>query len=413
VAQDLLYVGRQTKQEIFHNSMGDNESLLKEIKKLKNEIEHLQADEKSVRITQEELEEYQETQIRFRTIFETSSLGNKIIGSDLKILQLNAAMVALLGYDNKEELIGTHILDYTPSEFHPDWTRLQTKLWKEHIPSFRLETCLRKKDGSIIWCAVTSTLFKDQGKTFGYTIIEDITEQYKLRKHREEFISIASHELKTPLTSLQAVIQIMNRIIKKETVITDQLIKLSKSSESYVLKLTSLVGDLLNSTKIQNGQLSLDISRFRFSDLVNKCCKHVRLDGKYDIIYKGDLSLEMDADKNKIDQVIVNLVNNAVKYAPESKEIIIEVVQLDGILKISVTDKGRGIQPDKLPLIFDSYYQVNNEGSFNSGMGLGLYISSEIVKRHGGEIGVISEVGKGSSFWFTIPLGIKPKPTCD
>jgi PAS domain S-box-containing protein len=381
----------------------DIEVLKKDIEALKKENAILRSNKKSVRITHEEEADYRESQVRFRTIFENSRLGNKIIGRDLKIIQLNASMVALLGYDKKEDIIGTPILNYSPPEFHEDWTTFHTKLWDLNIPSFHLETCLKKKDGKIIWCSVTSILFQDQGETLGYTIIEDISEQHRLRKHKEEFISIASHELRTPLTSLQAALQFMKRIIAKETVINDRLIKLSKSSEIYVTRLSSLIGDLLSSTKIGKGQLSLNITRFKFSDLIDNCCQYVRLQQEYTVIYKGDPSLEIDADETKLDQVVVNLVNNAVKYASESKEIIIEVEELKEFTKVSVIDKGDGIPADKLPYLFESYYQVNNNGNHGAGMGLGLYISSEIIKKHGGEIGVNSTVGKGSTFWFTIP----------
>jgi PAS domain S-box-containing protein len=385
----------------------DIETLRKEIEALKKENERLRSDEKSVRITREEEADYKESQIRFRTIFENSSLGNKILGKDLKILHINDAMVALLGYDNKEEIIGTRIMDYSPPEFHNHWEELQTRLWDLNIPSFSLETCLKKRDGTTTWCRVTSILFQDQGKTLGYTIIEDISEQHLLRKHKDEFISIASHELKTPLTSLQANLQLTNRIIEKETVITDKLIKLCRNSGIYVTRLNSLIGDLLSSTKIEKGHLSLSLTRFKLSGLIDNCCQYVRVQEQYTITYKGDPSLEIDADELKLDQVIVNMVNNAVKYASKSKEIIIEAEELKGFIKVSVIDQGDGIPPEKLPHIFQSYYQVTNNGNQESGMGLGLYISSEIVKRHGGEIGVTSTVGKGSTFWFTIPKTIK------
>ncbi|RVT98506.1 PAS domain S-box protein [Mucilaginibacter limnophilus] len=174
---------------------------------------------------------YQESQSRFRAVFEASSLGNKIIGADLKILQVNAALIKLLGYSNKEEIIGTEILNYSPSERHKEWRYLQQQLWQHLAPSFSLETVLIRKDGSLIWCQVTSILFQDNGETLGYTIIEDITEQHKLRQQKEEFISVASHELKTPFTSLKAALQIINRLLEKDDIAIEQLRKLAKGAE--------------------------------------------------------------------------------------------------------------------------------------------------------------------------------------
>jgi PAS domain S-box-containing protein len=347
---------------------------------------------------------YNESQTRFETIFESSSLGNKIITSDLKIQQVNPAMVALLGYERKEEIIGTRILDYTPSDNHKDWEGLQERLWKTKMPSFTLETRLKKKDGSIFWCKVISILFNDNGETLGYTIIEDISEHHKLKTHKEDFIGVASHELKTPLTSLQACLQIMNRLIKTETAITDKIIKLSQSSEVYVARLAQLVSDLLNTTKIEQGQLNLNKTKFNLSEVIEGCCNHLHLDQKHHITVKGTIFIELVADKNKIDQVLVNLVNNAVKYAPNSKEIVIQVESANNNVKVYVTDKGAGISGEDIPHLFTRYYQVKKDQAHAKGLGLGLYISAEIIKQHHGDIGVESEFGKGSTFWFTLPL---------
>ena len=145
-------------------------------------------------------------------------------------------MVALLGYENKEDIIGSAIFDYAPPECHKDWRFLQEKLWQLLTPSFSLETCLQRRDGTKIWCQVTSILFPDQGETLGYTIIEDITEKYNLRQQKEEFISVASHELKTPITSLQATLQVVSRMISGGGEITDSLSKLMLRAERHAAK---------------------------------------------------------------------------------------------------------------------------------------------------------------------------------
>jgi signal transduction histidine kinase len=114
--------------------------------------------------------------------------------------------------------------------------------------------------------------------------------------------------------------------------------------------------------------------------------------------------LEILADEHKIDQVLVNLVNNAVKYAPHSMEIIMEVRVFESFIKVLVTDHGNGIADENKASLFDRYYRVDHHNLRRSGLGLGLYICAEIIKRHGGEIGVDSVVGQGASFWFTIPI---------
>lgn len=378
-------------------------SLLLKNQALKDEIIALKSSRADARALQSEQQLYQDTQDRFRTVFEDSCLGNKIISANLQILQVNMAMVKLLGCENKAEILGKKILDFSPPASHKDWQFLQRKLWENASNSFSLETCLTKKDGTTVWCQVTSILFADHGETLGYTIIEDITEKRELRVQREEFISMASHELKTPITSLRATIQLMNRWIGENGDLPDKIVKLAENIERYCLKLSHLVSDLLNSTGIENGQLNLNKNLFKVADLIDGCCTHIRLEGRYNLIFDGDKELKIFADEQKIDQVLVNFVNNAVKYAPNSMDITITVEKLNNSVKVSVTDQGKGIPKADIPHLFERYYRVSEDAKLQPGLGLGLFICAEIIRRHGGEIGVDSEIGKGSTFWFTIP----------
>jgi signal transduction histidine kinase len=167
--------------------------------------------------------------------------------------------------------------------------------------------------------------------------------------------------------------------------------------------LIHLVEDLLNTTKIEQGQLALNKTIFTVSEMIDDCCGHIRLAGEYDIIYQGDRSLKVFADQFKIDQVMVNLVNNAVKYAPESKEIVVKVEHLEKATRVSVTDKGNGVSENQIKQLFDRFFRVEEQASKTSGLGLGLFICAEIIRRHGGDIGVESQEGEGASFWFTLP----------
>jgi PAS domain S-box-containing protein len=346
---------------------------------------------------------FQESQSRFRAVFEASRLGNKIIASDLKILQVNAALVKLLGYSEKEDILGKAILDYSPPERHDEWRHLQQQLWTHLAPSFSLETTLIRKDGSIIWCQVTSILFNDNGQTLGYTIIEDITEQYKLRQLKEEFISVASHELNTPVTSLMANMQLLNRIMDREECTSEQVRRLTRNAEKSAIKLGHLLTDLLNTTKIEQGQLALNRTTFPVAELAEACSNHVQQQGVYSLIVEGDQSLMVFADQYKIEQVLINLVNNAIKYAPKSLTITLKVEQIPSAIKFTIIDYGLGIEKTHQAKLFDRYFRLDRNEDSISGLGLGLYISAEIIKRHQGEIGVESEHGKGAAFWFILP----------
>jgi len=177
-----------------------------------------------------------------------------------------------------------------------------------------------------------------------------------------------------------------------------------EKANTSLSKMQHLVESLLHVSKIAADQLALNKTQFRIAEMIDDCCDHIRMAGKHKLELTGDLGLEVFADKERIDQVIVNLVNNAVKYAPDSDQIIINVAREDQFVRVSVQDFGQGIPAEKIPLLFDRYFRVDASGMQYSGLGLGLYICSDIIERHGGKIGVVSQPGEGSTFWFTLPL---------
>jgi PAS domain S-box-containing protein len=225
----------------------------------------------------------------------------------------------------------------------------------------------------------------------------------ELQKRKDEFTNLASHELRTPLTSLRATLQLMNRFIDEKEIKDDRIIELAKNAERHTKKLSSLVDDLLITTVLPDEKIGLHKTSFTFSDVIDACCKHITLDGTYTLEKKGDMALKLFADRHKIDQVMINLLNNAVKYAHGSKIIGIGIEQIDDFIRISVTDKGIGISAQNIPSIFKRFNKVENGRASQSGLGLGLYISSEIIRRHEGKMGVDSMPGEGSTFWFTLP----------
>lgn len=230
----------------------------------------------------------------------------------------------------------------------------------------------------------------------------DITDLKMLDQRKDDFISIASHELKTPLTGLKATLQLLDRV--KDNPAPDTLVKLITQANKSMDKISTLVNDLLSFSRTVKGSMPLSKTVFKLADMVSKCCSHIRIENKYNLVLSGNKNLQVYADETRIDQVMVNLVNNAVKYAPQSKDIFIKIEKLDREVRISVRDTGPGIAEDKIPHLFERYYRANYTGEQYSGLGLGLFISSEIIKRHNGRIGVDTVFGKGATFWFTLPL---------
>jgi two-component system CheB/CheR fusion protein len=230
-------------------------------------------------------------------------------------------------------------------------------------------------------------------------ILDQATKE--LLKKKDDFMSIASHELKTPITTLKASLQLLNRMKDNPN---KMLVSLIEQSNKSMERVTTLIENLLNTNKLNEGQLHLNKTSFTIAQMIADCCQHVRIAGVYTIITDGDTELMVYADADRIDQVVVNFVNNAIKYAPSAKEIHVYIEKVNNMAKVSVRDNGPGIPPEKLPYLFDRYYRADSSGMQYSGLGLGLYISAEIVKRHNGKIGVDSEIGIGSTFWFTLPL---------
>lgn len=232
-------------------------------------------------------------------------------------------------------------------------------------------------------------------------LIDEATRE--LLSKKDEFISIASHELKTPVTSLKAILQILERTTLHKEEMKSVHVFVQKANKQ-IDKLTELIKDLLDVTKIQAGKLELKRTRFILSELIEECWEGLQANSLlHQILLEGEANVEIFADRNRLEQVLVNLISNAIKYSPESDKVIITVEKMTEGVKIAITDFGIGIPQDKIPLLFDRFYRVDEHSQRYAGLGLGLFISAEIVKQHQGHIYVESKEGKGSTFWFTIP----------
>ena len=275
----------------------------------------------------------------------------------------------------------------------------------ERDHNFDIEYLIQPMDNSSPrWLKSTGKTYYDEDdepETISGTMI-DITESKIHDQQKDDFISIASHELKTPVTALKAALQLLDKM--KHDPMPQMFVKLIEQSNRSMDKISTLIEDLLNLSRMNEGQLSLNKTTFNVAEMLNHCCNHVRAAGKHELVLQGDESINVFADEHRIDQVVVNMVNNAVKYAPASKQIVFNMQKQGNRVRISVTDFGPGIPEEKRSHLFERYYQTDAAGYQNSGLGLGLYISAEIIRKHGGEIGVDSELGKGSTFWFELPL---------
>ena len=222
-----------------------------------------------------------------------------------------------------------------------------------------------------------------------------------LNDKKDEFIGLASHELKTPLTSVYAYLQILAKLP------TDGKSKLFiQKALRQMKKLAMLVGDLLDISKIEAGKLQLNMSAFDLKQLMEETIELVaHTNEKYQITLETTVeSCKVYSDSQRLEQVLINLLTNAIKYSPGTNEVRVSLVCSETEVTVGVQDFGRGIPADKLHHVFTRFYRVEDSGFNISGLGIGLYLSNEIIDRLGGRIWAESEVGKGSTFWFTLPL---------
>ena len=247
---------------------------------------------------------------------------------------------------------------------------------------------LRDEKGEIVFWVGTAT---------------DIEDQKKEMEKRDEFIGIASHELKTPLTSVKGYLQIINSYNKEHL---PPLVKQYVSKANIAInKLQHLVNELLDVSKIQAGRLDYAFTAVNISSVVRVCVENAgHIYSGYGFTYESEGDYLLHGNAERLEQVIMNLLSNAVKYSPENKNIILKTCKKGGMVRISVTDFGIGLSDEQKERIFERFYRVEDENHMASGLGMGLYISSEIVRNHKGEIGVESEAGKGATFYFDLPL---------
>jgi len=234
-------------------------------------------------------------------------------------------------------------------------------------------------------------------------VMYDVTERKNLEQQKEDFLNIASHELKTPVTSIKAYGEMLEQTF--EEIEHPESVSLIHKLNSQVNRLNNLISDLLDTTKIAEGQLPLSYEDFNMCDLITQLVDEFRLlSKKHRLSLTCDCNAEVHADKKRIEQVITNLISNAIKYSPTGGEVNIMCDSDDHEIKVSVADQGIGIPEEMHDKLFNRFFRVRS-GIANTlpGMGLGLYITSGIIKRHGGTLNVKSSPGNGSVFYFTLP----------
>lgn len=339
-----------------------------------------------------------------RLAIEASKLGSWHISPGSMILEYNPMLAKLFGYEGEQNMTYQQAIGQVTEDYRP----IVTSEIEQAIASggdYDITYSQRRfNDGELIWLRSLGKVTADNNGNFttfsGFVM--DITELKKDEQRKNDFIGMVSHELKTPLTSLSGYIQMLQSKAKK----TDDNFTIGalEIAHKQVKKMTTMINGFLNISRLESGKIILTKSYFRLDELVKATVEEIlMMDSSHAINFIVCEPINIFADDDKISNVISNLLSNAVKYAPNDKQIEIRCEVINNMAQISVSDKGMGIKEEDMQKLFERYYRVENNHTI-SGFGIGLYLSAEIIERHHGMIWAKSEVDKGSTFYFKLPL---------
>jgi two-component system sensor histidine kinase VicK len=360
---------------------------------------------------------YQESQHRFRTIFEQSTFGNKIISSDLAITEVNMALEEMLGY-SKEELVGTKILDYSHPDYKNSWYKLQESLWKKQLPSFHIETCLVRKDGSTLSCSVTSILFKDKGRTLGYTILEDITERksaegklQKLYDSQEIILHTVAHDLKSPIHTIKSLSSFLKRNVER---LQEASAEKKEQSLTFINMIAdtcdradTIIKDLLLIGEIELGKLNLKKERIEMKSFIDSQINSFQLRAKekgieLNVLFPPE-EVYAQINVEKFTRVVENLLSNAIKFTKIGGHVTISLNRKAQKVQLQVSDDGIGIPEGLQSSVFNKFTKANRQGTQGEATtGLGLFIVKKIVDLHQGKIWLESKENQGTDFYIEL-----------
>jgi PAS domain S-box-containing protein len=351
-----------------------------------------------------ELKQAEEKSAKLAAIIESSD--DAIISKTLEsvITSWNDSAERMFGY-TADEIIGETIYKLIPPDRQEEEPKILARLKSgdrvEHFETKRL-----RKDGRLIDVSLSISPVKDkQGNIIGLSkIARDITEKKMDEIRKNDFIGMASHELKTPLTSLSAIMQVTQSKLKNSN--DAFLAGAMEKANLQVKRMTGMINGFLNISRLESGKLFIEKGIFDINELLGEIYDETNLVvNTHTVTLLTSGVVKVNADRDKINSVISNLVSNAIKYSPKGKLIEISSQINGNMVIVHVRDEGMGIKPQHLARIFDRYYRVETEHTRHiSGFGIGLYLSAEIIERHDGKIWAASASGTGSTFYFSLPL---------
>lgn len=348
----------------------------------------------------------EQAELTLRLAVDAANVGTWNIDAETRVMTASPRLKELFGFYGTEEVSLGDCID----QICPEHREMVIKAVEDAIVAgghydiiYKVEGFHDKKDR---WLRAVGNLTQDAetGRQAFTGVIMDVSDIKQEEIRKNDFIGMVSHELKTPLTSLNALLQVSQ--LKLKNVEDSFLAGAMEKANVQVKRMTTMINGFLNMSRFESGKIHIENQSFDISALVKEVIAEATLTAaSHSINYEDCPEVHISADKEKIISVISNLISNGIKYSPKGRNIDVRCKTKNQEVIISVKDEGMGLKPADLEKIFDRYYRVESSHTKNiAGFGIGLYLSSEIVQRHGGRIWAESEIGMGSTFYFSLPL---------
>ena len=354
-------------------------------------------------------ENLRQSEERFRTAFENAGSGMALVSLNGYFIRVNRSLCQILGYDSPDLLTKKVTEIIAGEELSKDFD-LAYQFLSGQITNYQVEKSCLHKSGKIIWVLLNVSLLCDiNGNPLHFIWqIQDISERHEVEQLKNEFVSVVSHEVRTPLTAIKGALEILaTGILVDEPQEAEQMLKIAVSNSERLLR---LVNNILNLEMLDSGKMKLNLELCDINIMVKQAMETVgpiAQQKSIEISYNtlDVANIEILADEETIVQVLTNLLSNSIKFSHAGNKVEIYATVSNKEIIVAVKDYGKGVPPHKLETIFERFEQVDvSDSRQKGGTGLGLAICKNIVEKHQGKIWVESILGSGSTFYFTLPL---------